>query len=70
MGYGFGWKLQVGSLTPFFSSYFAVSYYEFTDASGAIYRLNQDNNGSWTLEESIYVTSWYSEDLSCREPCL
>ena len=56
VGYGFGWKLQIGSLTPFFSSYFAVAYYQFTDASGATYRLNQNNNGIWTSKESVYVT--------------
>jgi len=50
VGFGFGWKLQIGSLTAFYSSYLNV------DASGAVYRLSQNSNGIWTSTESVYVT--------------
>ena len=56
VGFGFGWKLQIGSLTAFYSSYLNVGFYEFTDASGAVYRLSQNSNGIWTSTESVYVT--------------
>ena len=56
VGYGFGWRLQIGFITPYYSSYFGISFYEYTDPSGATYRLDQNNNGIWTSKESIYVT--------------
>ena len=56
VGFGFGWKLQIGSLTAFYSSYLNVGFYEFTDATGAVYRLSQNSNGIWTSTESVYVT--------------
>ncbi len=56
-GDGFGWKLQIGSLTPFYSSSWNVAYYEFQDANGTEYRLDQNNGGGlWTSKQSIYVT--------------
>jgi hypothetical protein len=55
-GYGFGWKLQLGSSTALFSDYWTVQFYEFRDASGAIYRLDQNSSGIWMSKESIYVT--------------
>ena len=48
--------MQVGSLTPYWASYFTLKYYEFSDGSGAVYRLDQNNNGVWTSKESVYVT--------------
>lgn len=56
VGFGFGWQMQIGSLTPFSSNYFTVQFYQFSDASGATYRLDQNNNGIWTSKESVYVT--------------
>ncbi len=56
VGYGFGWQLQAGSLTPFYSRYWFVHHYEFRDGSGAQYRLDQNNNGVWTAKDSSYVT--------------
>src|SRR5262249_19095376 len=56
VGYGFGWKLQAGSLTPYWGSYWAVDHYTFVDATGAEYRLDQNTNGVWTSKESIYLT--------------
>ena len=56
MGYGYGWKLLAGSLTPAWSGYFTLDHYTFTDASGAEYRLTQNTGGIWTSTESTYVS--------------
>jgi hypothetical protein len=56
VGYGYGWKLFAGSLTPAWTGQHVLSYYCFTDSSGAEYRLNQNNSGIWTSVESVYVT--------------
>src|SRR6202035_1237005 len=37
VGYGYGWKLQAGSLTPYWASYWGLDHYTFTDATGAEY---------------------------------
>jgi hypothetical protein len=55
VGYGYGWNLFAGSLIPIYSGQ-TLSYYSFTDATGAQYRLNINTNGIWTSRESIYVT--------------
>jgi RHS repeat-associated protein len=56
VGYGYGWKLQAGSLTPIYQGYFTLHHYLYVDATGAQYRLDQNNNGVWTSKESIYVS--------------
>src|SRR5271154_1090219 len=55
IGYGYGWKLLAGSLTPVYSSYYDIDHYLFIDATGAEYRLNVNNSGVWSSQESIYV---------------
>jgi hypothetical protein len=55
-GAGYGWQLQIGSITPYYSSPWDVAFYVFRDATGAEYRLDQDNNGIWTSKDSIYVS--------------
>ncbi len=55
VGYGFGWRLLAGSITPVFSDPYTVSYYLFTDSTGAEYRLDQNNGGIWSSKESIYL---------------
>jgi RHS repeat-associated protein len=55
VGYGFGWRLQAGSLTPYWSDYWTIHHYVFTDSSGAEYRLDVNNNGVWTSREGIYL---------------
>jgi len=54
IGYGYGWRLMAGALLPVYSG-FTLSYYKFTDASGAEYRLDVNNSGIWTSRESVYV---------------
>ena len=61
MGYGFGWQLLAGSLTPIYNGLFTVSYYLFTDATGAQYHLNQNSSGVWSSLESVYV--WYDSNV-------
>ncbi|MEK7407925.1 MAG: hypothetical protein AAB225_22875, partial [Acidobacteriota bacterium] len=55
VGYGFGWRLQAGSITPYWSDYWTVHHYLFTDSSGAEYRLDVNTNGIWTSREGIYL---------------
>ena len=54
VGYGFGWKLLAGALTPIWDSYNLV-YYLFTDSSGAEYRLDVNENGVWRSSQGAYV---------------
>jgi RHS repeat-associated protein len=55
VGYGYGWKLLAGSLTPVWANQYTLSYYGFVDSTGAEYRLTQNNSGIWTSLESVYV---------------
>ena len=56
VGYGFGWRLMAGSLIPEWSDYFTVHHYTFTDAGGAEYRLDVNNNGIWSSRQGTYVS--------------
>ena len=63
-GTGYGWQLQFGSVTPYYNSPWNVAFYVFRDATGATYRLDQNNNGLWTSKDSTYVSfNGYSDDL-------
>ncbi|MGO9095977.1 MAG: hypothetical protein ACLQGV_12210, partial [Bryobacteraceae bacterium] len=55
IGYGFGWRLQAGSITPYWSGG-VIDHYTFVDSSGAEYRLNVNTGGNWTSQEGIHVT--------------
>ena len=55
MGYGFGWRLMAGSITPYWSNYSTIHHYGYTDSAGAEYRLGVNTNGIWTSREGIYV---------------
>ena len=50
VGYGYGWKLQAGSVRPV-----AGGGYIYTDATGAEYNLSQQPDGTWTSSEGVYV---------------
>ncbi|HEY3444428.1 MAG TPA: RHS repeat-associated core domain-containing protein [Paludibaculum sp.] len=56
IGYGFGWRLQAGSMTAYFSDWWTVHHWVYTDATGAEYRLDQQSGGLFTSKEGIYVT--------------
>jgi hypothetical protein len=57
IGCGYGWKLQFGSLTPYWASgyYGGIDQYLFVDSTGAEYHLNQNFQSIWYSTESIYV---------------
>ena len=55
-GYGYGWKLLAGSLTPFYRDYWTLDHYLFTDGTGAEYRLDVANgDGTWQSKQGIYL---------------
>ena len=54
VGYGFGWKLQAGSLIAVWAGS-SIDHYLFTDASGAEYRLSVNTGGVWTSQEGVYI---------------
>jgi RHS repeat-associated protein len=55
VGYGYGWTLQFGALIPVYANYSTVAYYQFTDSSGARYRLDQNSGNVWTSKNGIYA---------------
>ncbi len=55
VGYGFGWRLQAGSITPYWSDSFTIHHYTFIGSTGAEYRLDRNTNGIWSSSESIYL---------------
>lgn len=56
VGYGFGWKLLAGSITPVWNpGGLTAAYYLYTDSSGAEYRLDQNSGNIWSSKQSIYV---------------
>ncbi len=57
IGYGFGWSLMAGSLTPYWNGgwWGQIDHYVFTDSSGAKYNLNVNTNGVWSSQEGIYI---------------
>ena len=59
---GYGWNLQFGSLEAFWSNSTTVHYYQYTDATGATYRLDHNNNGIWSSAQSVYV--WYDSTVN------
>jgi hypothetical protein len=57
VGYGLGWRLQAGSLLPVKTgSPPTLDHFVYSDATGAQYRLDQNNNNVWTSREGVYVS--------------
>jgi hypothetical protein len=58
VGYGFGWRLMAGSITPYWQDPWTIHHYLFTDSTGAEYRLDQTDayRIKWTSKEGIYLT--------------
>ena len=58
-GFGYGWRLLAGSITPVYSSS-SIAFYIYTDSTGAEYRLANSAvvNGyeTWTSTEGTYVS--------------
>ena len=55
VGYGFGWKLLAGSITPYWSNYYTLHHFLFIDSTGAEYRLEVNSGGVWRTREGSYV---------------
>ena len=63
VGYGYGWRLLAGSITPVWNpGGLSAAQYIFTDSTGAEYHLNQNNGNIWTSQESIYV--WFDANAN------
>lgn len=62
VGYGLGWRLQAGSIIPFYSGYLTIDHYTFIDPTGAEYRLDQNNSGIWSSIQGIHV--WYDSTVT------
>jgi hypothetical protein len=64
VGFGYGWKMLIGSITPYYTSLWGgVDHYVYTDSTGAQYRLDQNNSGVWTSStQSVYV--WLDTTVS------
>ena len=54
VGYGLGWTLQAGSITPVPATG-TVQYYIFTDGTGAEYRMDAAPGGLYTTQDGIYL---------------
>ena len=52
LGQGLGWKLQAGSIRPVWFN-LVIHHYVYSDATGAEYRLDQNNGGVWTSLDSV-----------------
>ena len=54
VGYGFGWRLQAGSITPVYADG-QLHHFVFTDSTGAVYRLSVCTDGHiWKSVESVF----------------
>jgi hypothetical protein len=53
-GYGYGWRLQAGSMTPVYSNAWTLAYYFFIDSTGAWHKFSI-NNGSnvWSSQDGM-----------------
>ena len=56
VGFGVGWTLQAGAMRPVWNGLNTIHHYVFVDATGAEYRLDQNNGSVWTSRESAYVS--------------
>ncbi|MCX6612136.1 MAG: hypothetical protein NTW74_14935, partial [Acidobacteria bacterium] len=55
VGYGFGWKLLAGSIIPVYSNPTTLSYYIFTDSTGAEYKLDVNAGNVWSGSQGLAV---------------
>jgi hypothetical protein len=55
VGYGIGWQLQAGALAPYYTDFWTLHHYNFTDSTGAVYRLMPQADGSWRSSEDTLV---------------
>ncbi len=63
VGYGYGWKLLAGSITPVWNpGGLTASYYLYTDSNGTEYRLDQNTSNVWSSKESVYI--WFDANAN------
>ncbi len=56
LGYGYGWRMMAGSITPYWSGYYTLDHYIYTDSTGAEYVLGLNTNGIWSSTGTgVYV---------------
>jgi hypothetical protein len=57
VGFGYGWKLLAGSITPIWQNSWQIDHFIYTDSTGAEYRLDQYSSANcmWTSLEGVYV---------------
>jgi RHS repeat-associated protein len=55
VGFGYGWRLLIGSITPVYNGVWTLDHYVYTDSTGAQYRLDTKENGLWRSSEGVYV---------------
>ncbi len=55
VGFGYGWRLLVSSVTPVYKGLWTIDHYVYTDSTGAEYRLDTLQNGLWRSSEGVYV---------------
>jgi RHS repeat-associated protein len=61
VGYGYGWQVQIGSITPYYSgSWSGVDHYVFTDATSAQYVLSVNNSGIWSSTQGVRL--WFDSN--------
>ncbi len=76
LGYGHGWRLQAGALTPVWNGS-AFSHFVFTDATGAEYNLATNNGGVWSGKDGAYVyydqntrRLWFNSGMFWQMDCI
>ena len=62
VGYGFGWQMLIGSITPYYTPSDVVDHYVYTDSTGAQYLLNVNTSGVWSSKQSVYV--WFDSNAN------
>ncbi len=55
-GFGLGWKLQAGSITPVYQTTGPIDHYLYNDSTGAEYSLSVNTGNVWTSQEGVYVS--------------
>jgi hypothetical protein len=55
VGFGFGWKMLAGALTPVYSDWFTIHHFVYTDATGAEYDLDVNVSGIWRSKTGLFV---------------
>ena len=65
IGFGWGWRMQAGSLTPVWQNANTFLYWIFTDPTGAEYRLDTYAGGKWPSKDGLYATYEPATDKLC-----